>query len=68
MKGDTDPLTRTANTFARMREYAHWKDQRDTIIREALAQDVPVERIAAEMAVSKTTVHRVKTEGERNRG
>lgn len=45
-----------------MRDYAWWKGERDSIIRRALALNIPVERISAAMDISHNTVYKVKKE------
>lgn len=53
--------------FLMMREFSHWRDQRDEIVAAALKQEVPVERIATEMGISPSTVRQVKLKVERKR-
>lgn len=43
-----------------MREFGTWKSRRDEIISAALALELPVERISAEMQVSESAIRRVK--------
>ena len=50
-----------ADLRLRLSEFRHWKESRDPLIREALDAGMPAERIAAEMGIGKSVVHRIKS-------
>lgn len=47
-----------------MRDYRFYSDRRDDIIHRALDAQMPVERIATEMGISKAAVYRVQRKRE----
>jgi hypothetical protein len=53
----------TSELIAVMRQYAHWKNQRNTIIKQALSHGMPVRRIADEMTVSRDLIERIRKNG-----
>jgi hypothetical protein len=53
----------TSELIAVMRQYAHWKNQRNTIIKQALSHGMPVRRISDEMTVSRDLIERIKKNG-----
>lgn len=55
--------TREFSNLAReLHQFAYWKSRRDQLVREALANNMPMIRIADLMGISIATVRRIKKE------
>lgn len=56
-----------ADLRGRLSEFRRWKESRDPLVQEALKAGMPAERIAEEMGIAKSVVHRIKAT-QRSRG